>query len=244
MAAMRCDGSVKHLGRVAWITAVIAVVAVVLLLTVTAKKDDDFWRTAVPGYLTGIGTLALATLTFFLLREGVAERQALADTQAQRDREDALREARKVITTFETVPGLVERGPGTAPINVDRYVIRVLNAGTEPIVGVRLLDAGSREAAPQHLSWIWEPGGAADAFDVAVLLSGMHHDFPGRWITHWGFAEDVDPATVPTPPMGTPSAEALPFLQAMIGWTDSRGRQWMRIGTNLPVHAILSLDEA
>jgi hypothetical protein len=81
-------------GRVGWIGSVVLAVTVVtvVLLVITAERDDDFWRLAVPTYLTGVGTLALAVLNVMLLRQEAADRKALADAQAQRDREDALRE--------------------------------------------------------------------------------------------------------------------------------------------------------
>jgi hypothetical protein len=115
---MRCDGRVRLIrGRVAWIGSVVLAVTVVtvVLLVITAKKDDDFWRLAVPTYLTGVGTLALAVLNVMLLRQEASDRKALGEAQAQRDRDDALREARKVI-------------PGVDP-NVPAALIQVLNAG-------------------------------------------------------------------------------------------------------------------
>jgi hypothetical protein len=209
-------------GRAAWIAvAVLAVVVVAVLLVITAKKHhDDFWRVAVPGYLTGVGTLALATVTFFLLREGIAERKALADAQAQRDREDALREARKVITTAESV----SRGSGTQPVSVGRReVIRVVNAGTEPIMRVGLISGASSEAVPLQDAWLWEPGDGP--YYIPVLRSNDLYDFSGRWVPSGD--SDANPGS-------GPSEFDREWLHAKVVWIDSRGQLWCRTGPNLP----------
>jgi hypothetical protein len=205
---------------VAWIAvAVLAVVVVAVLLVVTAKKHhDDFWRVAVPGYLTGVGTLALATVTFFLLREGVAERKALIEAQAQRDRDDALREASKIIPRADMFTA-------DAPIDV-------LHAGSEPIVAVHLVSGASREGTPPHMAWSWEQGNGFAASYVDVLLPGSRYRFGGRWVTRWGFPEDQDLSLVKMP--RPPSTVESGGFEATIAWTDSRGLNWRRTGANLP----------
>jgi hypothetical protein len=155
-------------GRVAWIGGVVLAVAVitVVLLVITAKKDDDFWRLAVPTYLTGVGTLALAVLNVMLLRQEAADREALADAQTQRDRDDALREARKVIS-LQPPPG-------------PRGLVGVLNASTEPIVDVRLIWAGSEDDTPPGQVWTWSRG-EIDPYRE-VLLAGDRLAFEGGWL--------------------------------------------------------------
>jgi len=204
-------------GRVAWIGSVVLAVTVVtvVLLVITAKRDDDFWRLAVPTYLTGVGTLALAVLNVMLLRQVAADRKALADAQAQRDREDALREARKVFPLSGEVSN----------------AIAVLNAGTDPIVDIHLIAAGSREDAPPHQVWSWEHGNGYGASYAEVLLPGSRRTFAGRWINRWGLAENVDLESVNMP---TPSNADRGWLQATVAWTDSRGLHWRRVGPNLP----------
>src|SRR5690242_10713302 len=123
-------------GKAAGVTSTILIVAAVtiVLLVITAQKADEFWRLAVPTYLTGVGTLALAVLNVVLLRQEAADRQALATAQEQRDRDDAMREARKVITTSAL-------GENSPPYG--REVMRVLNAGSEPILNIWLIRAAT-----------------------------------------------------------------------------------------------------
>jgi hypothetical protein len=230
---MRCDGSVRFIrGRVAWIGSVVLAVIVltVVLLVITANKADDFWRLAVPTYLTGVGTLALAALNFMLLRQEAADRKALTDAQAQRDIDDARREARKVITTAEEVPGYVDH-PVPTKVPSPHVAVRVLNAGTEPIVDVHLIAGASREDAPPHKVWSWEHGKGAGASYVRVLLPNTHYDFGGRWLNRWGWPEGYDLTVVDVP--SPPNADR-GWLHATIAWTDSRGLHWWRIGPNRP----------
>jgi hypothetical protein len=204
---------------VAWIGSVVlaVIVVTVVLLAITANRADDFWRLAVPTYLTGVGTLALAVLNVMLRGQEAADRKALTDAQGQRDREDALREARKIIPiAAEAQSGLIE----------------VLNAGTEPIVDVHLISGGSSEDTPPNQVWSWEHGNGFGASYRAVLLPGDQLAFGGRWVSRWGWPESQDLTLVemPSPP---PNADR-GWLQAAIAWTDSRGLHWRRTGANPP----------
>jgi hypothetical protein len=198
-------------GRKAWILGVVLGVAVVtlVLLVITAKKDDDFWRIAVPTYLTGIGSLALAVLNVLLLRQEAADRKALIAAQAQRDRDEALRDARKIIVLLEpSPPALVE----------------VLNASTEPIVDVHLISDASRPDTPPGQVWTWENGNGYTASYDAVLFPGDQYGFIGRWKPG-----GTNPRTA------LPTNADRGRLQPTISWTDSRGLHWRRTGPTLPV---------
>ena len=156
---VRCDMPMAQgrVGKVAWVAGTVLIVAAVtiVLLIITANKDDEFWRVAVPTYLTGVGTLALAVLNVILLRQEAADRAALAAVQAEREAEDARREARKIVTTSERV-AVYEPQP---------EVIRVLNAGAEPIFDVQLVKASSKEGWPIERFWHWRPDTGHDATD-------------------------------------------------------------------------------
>jgi hypothetical protein len=231
-------GGVNLRGRVAWIGAVVltVVLVTVLLLVITAQKGDDFWRIAVPTYLTGVGTLALAVLNVMLLTQEAADRKALADAQTQRDRDDALREARKVITTAEAVTEHPDHSVagvlGAPPLPSPDVAVRVLNAGTEPIVDVRLISGASRKGTPPHQVWTWELGNGFGASYAAVLLPSSHYHFAGRWVSRWGWPEDQNLTQVEM--MRAPSNADRGWLEATIAWTDSRGLHWRRTGPNLP----------
>jgi hypothetical protein len=182
-------------------------------LIITAKKHDEFWQIAVPTYLTGVGTLALAVVNVILLRQEAADREALAAAQAERDTEEARREARKVVTTSERLAVIYEPQP---------EVIRVLNAGSEPIFDVRVTKASSKDGWPIERFWHWHPDTGRDATNPQVVLPNEQFDFAGNWRN-----EHI-------PDLAHPPEADRATLVASITWTDSRGRRWHRDGNALP----------
>jgi hypothetical protein len=190
------------------LSVVLIVIAVsVVLLIITANRNDDFWRLAVPTYLTGVGTLALAVLNVILLRQEAADRQALAESQARREQIDAERDARKILTRVSArpVPGSNRRP--------EEYIL-VLNASTDPILDVKII-RGSNDAGGMEIPFDWHPATEAAATYRDVVLPNEEAEFRGEWVL-------------------PPAESDRPGLIVSIGWTDSRGLHWRRDGRALP----------
>jgi hypothetical protein len=59
-----------------WIVGSLLVCGLAVLILVEAHRSDEYWVVAWPGVLTGAGTLALAAVTFRVLRGDQADRRA------------------------------------------------------------------------------------------------------------------------------------------------------------------------
>jgi hypothetical protein len=202
------------------------------------QNRGDFWSVAVPGALTGVGTLALAAATVWVsLRESrrdeylrQIDREAAEAGEATRRNAEALREARKVLANL--LPS--EAGTsndGHAPYSAD---VEITNAGTEPIVDVNVTGVKLVKGEWDEPKWGrigWDPGTRRYH---SHLLSGETVRVGGSWIVH-ALSDDGEE---------TADAMSLPdelwrSISMSIAWTDSAGRFWSRTGRELPV----SLDQ-
>jgi hypothetical protein len=176
-------------------------------------RGEDFWSVAVPGLLTGFGTLALAVVTVWIAlsersRDDRLRAQQYTDLQAQagaiRDAE-ALREARKVMTN----------------VAMDDS-IQITNAGTEPILDVVLIGG----SATEQVRWWW--------FDTEWSWT---HIMSGETVTSASTWSD----TTVGAGFNRVALSALQRGSAVvhIAWTDSSGLYWRRAGRDLPAR----LDE-
>jgi hypothetical protein len=208
-----------------WRAAVVVGCVAVSLGVLTAVRfwgKGDFWRVAVPGYLTGAGTLALAAVTFRLMQREAENRRQLELVRAEALEAEALREARKVVILAVQ---LLARTTGDFQ-RVD--VIRVLNAGSEPILDVKLVKGYNLPLTPNGRRYMWVQGnGLEPRYEAAILPSGQR-DFPGTW------RQPAAGGGLPLPQDQVPHADQ-GTLTASIVWTDSRGQGWRRDGRNEPV---------
>lgn len=66
-----------------------AAIFIVAMTLVALFAEDDFWRVALPGYLTGAGTLALAVVAYLTMVQEAVDRKTLqAEARRERDRAD------------------------------------------------------------------------------------------------------------------------------------------------------------
>jgi hypothetical protein len=147
---------------------------VVSLVAVRFWGRSDFCRIGVPGYLTGIGTLGLATLTLVLMQREAEDRKRLEEGQRNLLMADATREARKVvILALRIAPNkLMEGGI------LSRDVIRVINAGTKPILDVKLISG--LDATPDTPPYKWVGGNGLEPRYEPLLLPSANREFPGQ----------------------------------------------------------------
>jgi len=186
-------------------------------------KGDDFWQIALPGYLTGVGTLTLAAITYLLMRQEVRDRRELAKAQHLVRNEAALAEARKVIALFQS-----RQSADYLPIEFWYEVVSVVNTGNEPILDVRLVEAASRDY-PENMGQLhWEPGSGGSY--LPFILQGATGDFGGNWARYVGDGSDQQSEVEHNVCNADRSG-----LEATITWTDSRGQYWLRSGREVPV---------
>lgn len=207
------------------ISALAVAVLAFALLAVISYQDGpraDFWRIAIPGLLTGIGTLILAGVTVWLsMRERQQELQAREEQSireeqyraeqraAERQREfaEALRDARKV---FGYAGG--SSGP---PSETEMSYIYVKNVSPDPIFSVAMTCETRNPIAGGEL--VWHHGVHQEG--VAYLVPDGEHSFGGSWhdrsqddgnswLTYWSYAT----------------------LPITVIWTDGRGNRWVRVG--------------
>lgn len=131
--------------------ATLILTVLVALAVVAAFVDSDYLRVAVPCYVTGGGTLALAGATVWLTLQDRSERRQL-------ERRNALRQARRVIPRVE---------PTTGP----PHFARVINHSDEPIMNVSIVTVDSDEC----FGWDPEP----DHNGVDVIPAHGSHLFKG-----------------------------------------------------------------
>lgn len=180
------------------------------LLFMAVTRSDDLWRTAIPGLATAAGTGGLAIATGYLaLRENARRREDL--------RSAAALDARKVVSIFTTRTISL---PGAAPPTpIDS--IRVVNASTEPVFDLTLVDAVI-DGEPRAQ---WHPTDPRHGIE-AVLLPGAEWHFDGSFR---GSLSDQRPLVLPV---------LLDDLRDRVGasfsWTDGRDQQWLRIGGHPP----------
>jgi hypothetical protein len=215
--------------------AIAFVIAFILTRASDERAGDDFWSVAVPGVLTGFGTLGLAVVTVWL---SLTERRRDDRLRAEqfRDVEDrvrasaaaeAVREARKVMT--EIVP-VHQTGSSMAPW-LD--VVRIINAGSEPILDIEVICGGVRTGLvafnDRPAEWQTGSGEAARPY----LMAGGSHTLNGTWVRAIPPA-DIQPDSVPFEVVNGLSNAERSTLDISIAWTDSSGRFWRRDGRGLP----------
>lgn len=201
---LQCDGGVSR-KAIVWF-CVAGSAATFILVTLAICIDSEITRIAVPGIVTGVGTVVLASLNMLLLqREQSSER---------RTREaNTLREARKVVT-------FAVRDRTQVNNDVTGYeTLQVLNAGREPILDVALISAiaGPR---PEELDLTWLPGSGGGFRQV--LLPGASAVLNGTWSRGNKAGADLSQAD---------RGNAV----ISVAWTDAAGVHWKRDGRSLPV---------
>lgn len=179
------DRRVTRLNRL-WLLALVIAVAVLAVLMTVAVQDGpraEFWRIAVPGLLTGMGTLVLAGVTVWL-----STRQRLNDDQLRAEQEaalllvknaEALRDARKVFG--------VCRGSDDAQLFV-------VNASPDPIFRVAVSGHAKNPISGDDMTWLH----GVHQEGIGYVLPGVEHPFNGRWSEplHVYWADKAVPVTV------------------------------------------------
>lgn len=150
----------------------LVVAAIVLIALITVASNDgpraEFWRIAVPGILTGIGTLALAGVTVWsssrqrLDNEHLRAEQAAAISSATGA--EALRDARKVF------------GICRAPQGDDAQLF-VVNVSPDPIFYVAISGNAKSPISGADMTWLH----GVHQEGVGYVLPNSEHPFNGRW---------------------------------------------------------------
>ncbi len=179
------DRRITRLNRLWFFALVIAVAVLAVLMTVAVHDGPraEFWRIAVPGLLTGIGTLVLAGATVWL-----STRQRLNDEQLRAEQEavillvkdaEALRDARKVF-------GVCRGG--------DDAQLFVVNASSDPIDHVAISGHAKNPISGDDMTWLH----GVHQEGVGYVLPGVEHPFNGHWSeplrVYW--ADKAVPVTV------------------------------------------------
>jgi len=192
-----------------------------------ARRSSDFYPVAMPGILTGAGTLVLAGVTVFIsLRQSQLDafaRREDAAIRANAEDQLALREAWKVIPSARA-----EVGGQTS--------IVVTNEGREPIIEVHLVEAWVDGAdvvgATPGARWTWSPSDFT-SLTFGGKTVGWYRSYlaPG----HEGAVfEGSLNRTGPRQPAGA-DKEAKGHVQVKIAWTDVTGRHWSKHDSEEPV---------
>lgn len=235
-----------------WATAVVGAYVLTFILTFVLMKahdepkGSDFWSVAVPGALTGFGTLALACVTVWLalgerkrddqLRtqqrsELAAERQSERDAaQAARDAELAAEAGRAALCIVAICGVRTEPSPFPGHMQDGAVAqVTVVNGSSAPILGVELVTAiasGTEKYGPLSFQPDEEALTATGARWSAIVLPFDSTSFDGAWHRDQG-GEKI-------------AADEARFIigeqvDAVISWTDVRGFKWRRVGYDEPV---------
>lgn len=189
-------------GRIAIVVAVVLFAVIIVFAALVGGPWAEYWRIAIPGLLTGIGTLALAGVTVWL-----SIGQRLRDDELRNA--EALRDARKVfgICRPRAPTNEVPLVPG------GDFSLYVINASPGPIFMVEMLGEAKSPLTGAPLKW---NHGVHQEGALYVLPSG-ESPFAGYWLevgkgpaqlTYWA-----------------PS-----LLPVTVEWTDGRGHLWERCG--------------
>lgn len=211
----------------------LVLLALVLGEAYSQHGNGDFWSVAVPGALTGVGTLALAAATVWVsLRESKrddrlreSERRAVEARDTAHTDAEALREAQKVLVNL--LPPAAPAGHG-APYTSD---VEITNAGTGPIVDLSVTGFKAEKPEVKEPDWgdfSWDFADHAHRYH-SHLLSGQSVRIGGHW------------TVAARPRAGQQAVGTMPMpdnlwknIHMSITWTDSAGRSWSRTGRELP----------
>lgn len=206
---------VRQWVRQPWPYLLAAGLATAGLLVLAGLVANDFTRVAVPGILTGVGTLALAAVTVWLSVRSEAFQSGLAASERhldERQAEAAARERARAIVASSVRDRIL-------PEDSETELIQVLNASREPIFDLRLIGARTGpNPETTSIRWLHGSGGGARA----VLMAGDRQLLNG----HWQEA-------------AYPASDALSNAERgnaviSIAWTDLDGRHWRRDGWAVP----------
>jgi hypothetical protein len=160
----------------------------------------DFWLVALPGWLTGVGTLGLAAVTFWLARREGSDRRRLQSAEEDRIMAERRAQAGSVTAWFA--------GQVNVPVGPPQSRVAITNRSDEPVYNVVVFLVFVQGAAP-------DTGEAAMAtfedhvWDYVRVLSVLP---PGAWeiltVGDWGGMQRF------------PGAET--------GFTDKSGTHWIR----------------
>jgi len=210
----RSESTLKKSGITA-LAGTVLVFAALVFLAVPDGQLKDFWRIAIPGLLTGIGTLVLAGTTVWLsLRQRVQDRQLREEQRIAAEQQgyrEALRDARKVF-------GSAGGASGPVDVTVMMY-INVQNVSPDPIFRVAISCKTTSPITRGEL--IWSHGVHQES--IPFLTPNSEHAFGGHWydrsggirgtqLTYWSYAT----------------------LPIEVSWTDGRGYTWQRHGYDEP----------
>lgn len=216
-----------------WLVVVLLACAgiTVLVLAHGERSPHEFWSIAVPGVLTGVGTLTLALVTVWMsrserVRDDDLRAQQRTELQAQRvqgEMDEAIRDARRVVAQVAIVEQSIEIFKGTALPDFSTS-IQVTNGGGSPISYVRVIE-GRALAPGGRYEFRLEQEPQAEAWLVPIMLPGGQATVDGgRWCDVAGGGE------VDTEDLKTIQAS----MRALVEWTDSRGTRWRRQGYKEP----------
>lgn len=195
----------------AWLGIAAGVVALFALLYWFAQQwQDDLWRVAVPGLVTGLGTALLAIVTVW---QAQADREQRVGDRDDRERELAAQQARQIIAFV-----------GRTPLHGGEYtsgdVIVVRNTSHETVLDIKLgeVRAGGR---PDELDQVWDHGSGGsyrtflEPHDEVSFTGNWHGAEAGRTLTEAARGNAV----------------------VSFEWIDSRGQHWQRSGSDAPTQA-------
>lgn len=166
----------------------------------------------IPGYATGVATVALVVVTAVTVRAEARRAARAVERDQLRGAEEAIRDARRVFAVSAD-PDDPLHGAGDSPVERIMFV----NAGSEPIFNV---GGGALPTTdPRNTVGLsWEHG--IHQFGLSFLLAGDRGFLGGRWldgerdagIVYW----------------------MRPQLPVVAYWTHGRGSRWERVGNQEP----------
>lgn len=169
---------------------------------------SELWSITIPGYTTGVATVALVAVAAV----GVAR-------DRRRNRQSALRDARKVFGTTSE-----DRPPGAAaePGEQFDHVLTVINVSPDPIFEVAAFSGIVQSDPKLH----WSP--ALHQYVIPYVLPGQS----GTMIGHWRKGDH--PLGSTADPVAQIPYWAWRQLPVVVWWTDGRGLEWARESSNEP----------
>jgi len=195
-----------------WVLLCIAVVATGAWLLYEADlvaEHADFWSVAVPGILTGVGTLALAVSTVVLAYQDRSRTDKRFTATAEKERHSAEREQAEAISAWPLghPNGM---GPGETP--QPQMPIYIVNGSSQLIYEVAIWNVFIQGAAP-HTGEDWVQRGEDEPYwHQLVAIAAVP---PGRWEV----SIDFDTG----PPQSVRGVE--------VAFTDRSGTTWLRRAT-------------
>jgi hypothetical protein len=191
----RDDVTVDRLRVWGVVGLVLAIGAVVL---VEARNATEFWPVAVPGVLTGVGTLALAAVTYSVLRGDQADRRA-REERDRREQASLVHVGAPELFPWAEVVG--QRDGQGIQQQYAGWRVKIVNGSQYP---VSVLTLHSRVA----------PDGLVSSAQTGLLTQRRNRLLPGEsWTTEFNLQVRLEPP---------------PTVTANLAFVDAAGYRWKR----------------